>query len=87
MAHSRGELFTDSAIRERDDKGLMKLSGKTYQCEITFKAVVPNLGVATPKGVMKHFSKGRDLTLIYISGKIKRERLITNFQAFGLASP
>ena len=62
---------------------------KEFECSIhgLFNAVVPNLGVATPKGVTKHFSEGRDPTLIYISGKIKRERLITNFQTFGLASP
>ena len=50
-------------------------------------AVVPNLGIAIPKGGTKHFSGGRDPTSIYISGKIKQERLITNFQAFGLVSP
>ena len=50
------------------------------------KPVVPNLGVTTPKEVTKHFSGGRDLNLMYISGKIKRERLITNFQAIGSAN-
>ena len=54
---------------------------------LSLKLVVSNLGVATHKGVTRHFSGDRDPKLIYISEKVKRERLITNFQAFGLASP
>ena len=37
MAHLRGELLMGSAIREGDGEGLIKLSDKTYLCEVTFK--------------------------------------------------
>ena len=35
MAHLRGELLMGSAIKEGDAEGLMKLSDKMYQCEVT----------------------------------------------------
>ena len=39
MAHLRGELLMGSAIKEGDAEGLMKLSDKMYQCEVTFQGL------------------------------------------------